>query len=161
MNAPAEEWRTVDGLRYQVSSLGRVKGHHGRILTPRVHPHGYMRVSLRGPELACDAYIHRLVCQAFHGAPPTADYQVDHKNKDRSDNRAANLRWVTRDENLRHRALPHGESHPHAKINSEIVAVIRMSPFQRGQDSKLAQEFGVSRETVRDIRLGKAWRHVQ
>lgn len=39
--------------------------------------------------------VHRLVILAFHGNPPSPGHTPDHINRDRTDNRAENLRWAT------------------------------------------------------------------
>lgn len=44
--------------------------------------------------------VHRIVCSAFHGAPPTDSHVVDHIDTNRANNRPENLRWVTRLENI-------------------------------------------------------------
>jgi len=44
--------------------------------------------------------IHRLICEAFHGAPPFPRAVVIHINEDALDNRPENLRWGTQKENL-------------------------------------------------------------
>ncbi len=44
--------------------------------------------------------VHRIVCSAFHNAPPTDNHVVDHIDTNRANNRAENLRWVTRLENV-------------------------------------------------------------
>ncbi|WP_433988793.1 hypothetical protein SuNHUV7_25280 (plasmid) [Pseudoseohaeicola sp. NH-UV-7] len=44
--------------------------------------------------------IHRIVCSAFHGAPPSDQHVVDHIDTNRANNRPENLRWVTRLENV-------------------------------------------------------------
>ena len=43
--------------------------------------------------------IHRLVCEAFHGSPPSSKHIVMHLNEEPTDNRAENLKWGTRKEN--------------------------------------------------------------
>lgn len=42
---------------------------------------------------------HFLVCLAWHGPRPSPRHQVDHIDRDRWNNRASNLRWVTPREN--------------------------------------------------------------
>lgn len=44
--------------------------------------------------------VHRIVCSAFHGQPPTDSHVVDHIDTNRANNRPDNLRWVTRLENV-------------------------------------------------------------
>ena len=44
--------------------------------------------------------VHRIVCVAFHGEPPTDRHVVDHIDTNRANNRPENLRWVTRLENV-------------------------------------------------------------
>ncbi len=44
--------------------------------------------------------IHRIIATAFHGEPPTNEYVVDHIDTNKQNNRATNLRWVTRLENI-------------------------------------------------------------
>ena len=48
-------------------------------------------------------YVHRLICEAFHGKCPEGKSQVDHLDRDPSNNRPENLRWVSPSENCRNR----------------------------------------------------------
>lgn len=109
-----EEWRPVVGYEglYEVSSHGRVRGLprvglNGRALplrtlTPITHPKGYVHYDLRREGSSSRVLAHRVVCHAFHGGAPTPDHtDVCHINEVKSDNRAENLRWGTRRENIR------------------------------------------------------------
>lgn len=44
--------------------------------------------------------VHRIVAAAFHGEAPSPGHVVDHIDTNRHNNRAENLRWVTRLENI-------------------------------------------------------------
>ncbi len=52
-----------------------------------------------GYHLIAGVPVHRIVCSAFHGQPPTDQHVVDHIDTNRANNRPENLRWLTRLEN--------------------------------------------------------------
>lgn len=95
----SECWRPVSrNPNYEVSDLGRVRrANTGRVLKPAQNSSragkrpGYFVVSL-GYALRCQ-YVHQLVAEAFLGPRP-AGHDTDHRDKDRSNNRASNLRWL-------------------------------------------------------------------
>jgi hypothetical protein len=104
-----EVWKPVPGYegRYEVSDQGRVLSTRTKLfLTPNVMTHGYVCVHLYsgGRHSRVVKTIHRLVADSF--VPnPYGDSEVNHKNFLRRDNRAENLEWVSRKENVRHALL--------------------------------------------------------
>ncbi|CAK9112041.1 unnamed protein product [Durusdinium trenchii] len=83
-----------------VSSLGRIKRKDGRISKGHRRKDGYCYFQ---PFHDCTIRVHRLVARAFLGTPPSPEHlEVNHKDRDRSNNAVHNLEYVTHSENLAH-----------------------------------------------------------
>jgi hypothetical protein len=96
------QWRYISGMegRYEVSETGKVRNSvTGRELKPGKCSNGYLRIALG--RTSPNNLVHRLVAKAF--CPGfVSGLDVNHKNGVRTDNRAANLEWVTRSGNIDH-----------------------------------------------------------
>lgn len=92
-----EVWVSVFNGKAAVSNLGRWKSSQGHISFPRPATNGYVSVCFNTKNYK----LHVLVCTAFHGPKPSPKHTVNHKDKDRSNNSASNLEWMTyRDQSL-------------------------------------------------------------
>ena len=104
-----EVWKTVDGFEnYEVSNLGNIRS-KDRIVTRKGYSarlkgallktnlcNGYPRVALyTGNRKSVKQFlVHRLVAAAFIPNPDNLPY-VNHKDENKSNNRADNLEWCT------------------------------------------------------------------
>lgn len=182
-----EVWKPAPGFpEYAVSSEGRVmrtvesqKGNLPKVLKPWTTRQGYKIVTLFANARASRKQISRLVCEAFHGPSPSTEHHAAHGDGDPSNNRATNLRWATRKENMadcllhgtramgaRHgrntkpERTPRGSSHGFSKLTERDVLSIRAAPRNPGSGVRLAAQYGVSASLICRIRLRKNWRHV-
>lgn len=173
-----EIWKDVLGYegKYQVSNLGRVKrcadnspGSRGRlkkkkeiILKPTLGANKYLSVSLGKFKKNT---VHRLVAIHFCEQKPGKNH-VDHINSERTDNRAANLRWVTQQENNSWQKRVVGSEHSNSKLTEKDVKHIR-DEFDRmsnaklyGAYTKIAKGYGINSVSVYDIVNRRTWKHV-
>lgn len=154
-----------------VSNLGRVKSMilGGRVLNGHIDKDGYRRVRLDGRQ----ERVHRLVCEAYHGPPPEG-FEVCHSDGSRTNNRADNLRWGSKSENVRdsvahgtHRytqppneTRPRGEKNRSSKLTDSIVAECRHRHANGESGRSLAAEFGVGSASMSRALRGETWTHL-
>lgn len=102
--AELEVWRQIkDFENYEISSLGRVHNTKtGRMLKLNKKG-GYIYTGLSAISQKKSIPVHRLVALAFIENPENKP-QVNHKDKNRSNNSVANLEWTTALENNLHRS---------------------------------------------------------
>lgn len=74
-----------------------------RRLKPTPQSKGYMRVTLSNNGIRKEKYVHRMVIETFENEFITKDDQINHKNKDKRNNKIDNLEIMTLWENIKHR----------------------------------------------------------
>lgn len=105
-----EEWRDVVGYEglYLVSNMGQIKNvdntskWYGKILKQHLQSSGfYMQAYLIKDGNRRQLLVHKIVAQAF--IPNSYNLpQVNHKDEDKTNNRATNLEWCTAQHNANH-----------------------------------------------------------
>lgn len=90
--------------------------------------------------------VHRLVCLAFHGQPPTSKHETRHLNGKKHDNKPTNLTWGTRSENVLD-SVRHG-THYCCKMTIDDVKEARRLSELGLSHRDIAEIFGVARCTI-------------
>lgn len=172
-----EIWAPVVGYEglYSVSNLGRVKretdshcSQAGKILKSCANSRGYSIVVLISDRRKRSSkYVHRLVCTAFNGLPPSSAHAVNHLNGNKQDNRDHNLEWVTQKENVLHafrlklRSGFLGEQNGGARLDNEDVTQIRLLAATRNlTQRRLGMLYNVHPATIGCILRGQTWKHL-
>lgn len=90
--------------KYEVCEDGRIRLKGGIDL--ETYDYGgrpgsrYVGVTLGKPY-----YVHRVVCEAFHGAPPTPKHTVEHNDGNKRNNHKDNLCWLPMGENNKRKGV--------------------------------------------------------
>lgn len=143
---------------YEISDLGRLrhtyKNGKSIILQPKNNggKSKYLFYVINGQKY----YAHHLVMYYFVGARPSIEFEIDHIDRDPTNNQKSNLRFLHYTENrLR------GNDHPNAKLTAEKVVIIRQMANLTGYTQKqIGNFFGVSNQTISKITRGQRWSHV-
>ena len=151
-----------DGIIYEdnylVFSNGDVFNLNGVKMTPSIDRSGYLHGLINGRSKS----YHRIIAECFVPNPYNK-HDVNHVNGIKTDNRAENLEWCTRSENVIHaykNGLERpvvGANHHSSKLDDGSVRYIRRS---NKSNYRLAKELGVDPSTIRDARNKKTWRHI-
>jgi hypothetical protein len=127
-----EEWRVVAEFpNYEVSNQARVRNTTtGFMLKTQYDKDGYAFACISHAGRAKNLWIHRLVAQTFIGEIPP-DMEVDHIDRNRTNNAISNLRIITKTQNIRNSSRRNGHEH-------EFVAEL-------SQDAIMVEEYGEHR----------------
>lgn len=163
-----ELWRPVKNYigYYDVSSQGRIRslggrrGSSERVLKP-ANMKGYLCVSLSASGTKRTRLVHHLVAEAFIDNPNGLT-EVNHIDGDKKNNHRHNLEWTSHADNIAHAVDTgltdnKGEKHGMHKLTENNVEHIRRSILS---GAVLAKHYGISEQTISDIRLGKSWKHL-
>ena len=102
------EFRKIKSLNflYEVSEDGRIvrNSRSKKCLNAMQNNCGYWKVNVRVKGKTKQVYIHRLVAECWLGDCPKG-YEVDHIDRNKSNNHYSNLRYVTRFDNNENRVV--------------------------------------------------------
>ena len=139
-----EEYRFVDGTEGNmvISANGDVLKRYPRscryggrkdyyeVVHPKQNVAGYLQINV--PIRNTTTLVHRLVAETFLDNPKGYN-EIDHRNHNRLDNRAENLRWCTHSENMSNSNKPKVKS-CWKNITAEDISSGEIYEFSRFRD---------------------------
>lgn len=159
-----EIWKPVIEFpsHYCVSDNGNVKRTKkgsgavlGKNLKPGKDAGGYCKVVLSIEGIKHNRNVHNLVAEAFLGPRPEGQL-VRHLDGNKRNNTLDNLAYGTGSQNvadsIKHGTCAFGDKHPSSKLTEKEVECIIQ---EKGRHKDIALKYGVSRQLVGLIKLGK------
>lgn len=148
--------------RIVTDRFGKTYGLKGRILKTNKTKNGYLLVHLSKNGQVTPVYIHKIVAKLFVSNPNNLPV-VNHKDGNKENCKASNLEWVTYSENNQHAydtgLHPKGEQQYKAKLTEANIREIR-NLGKYGTLQSIADKYGVSKATIRDVLLFRTWKGV-
>ena len=133
---------------------GVIYGKRGKPMVGHIDRSGYKEVLLSENGSTKNHLAHRLILSTFAPIENMSNYDINHKNGNKLDNRVDNLEWCTKSENTRHsykNGLQKQITNPYGTfrvLTENDLDTIR-DLHERGYiDKDIASELGCSREVV-------------
>lgn len=150
-----EEWKDCYGYEdcYEISNLGNIRSkpnrqntkRQGRLIKTHQGKNDYIYVCLSKDGTSKTWNIHRLVALTFLDNPLNLS-QVDHIDRNKSNNVVTNLRWVSNAENQANRGMPKNNT----SGEMYITVLYRVSIIRNGVKTQKAFN---SMEEAKQFRL--------
>lgn len=155
-----EIWLPIkDFPNYEVSSEGRVRNKHGRVLRPGTNNLGYPVVTLSDGHRRCTKTVHRLVALTFYDTDGTG-LVVDHIDGDKQHNHISNLEFCSSGENNA-RAYKTGLRQPARQHDHPTCKKVRVVETGKVYKSiaECARSIGANKRHITDCLHGRLKRH--
>lgn len=185
------EWRLIPGFPdYEVSDQGIVRRAVAHPRRPNDYPAGYvmavwttkrkvarkdghvtdlsyLAVTLTDRERGTKKHllVHRAVAYAFIGPQPSPKHQIAHRDGDRTNNRASNLRWATgienQDDRIVHGTSNRGSRHGMSKLTEADVRAIRARGAAGERACDIARDYPINSDSTAALLRGTTWKHLE
>lgn len=138
----------------------------GKVFKQSRNEFGYINVSVPSGEKgkSVKRKVHRLVAQTFIPNPENKR-EVNHIDGNKENNHVSNLEWVTSKENKSHAWENNlysaiGENHHDALHSEDFIRELCKMMEDGWRNKEIAEETGLSKDFISDIRTGRTWKSV-
>ena len=162
--------REINGVEYIISDKGKIystknigRGKYGKELKQRLDASGYPIVTVGKNFNRRVKRVHRIIAETFIPNPENLS-EVDHLNRDRANNDATNLCWISSFDNKSQIPFEvRSESHKHenngrAKLSINEVNYIRELYKSGVSIAEIARMYERGYSTIFNIVKYKTWR---
>lgn len=169
-NLPGEIWRDIPGFegKYHISNMGRVKvlnrqnTGQEKIMEQQLNRSNgrYLMIQLYKNNRPYTFTVHRLVGIVF--IPNSKNYpELNHRFGIKIDNRATELEWCTRLQNIRHAyrnlKMNRGLNNHNSKFsNQDIIDIF----YSHGTHREIARKYGVAHTVIGNIKRKNSYKAI-
>lgn len=119
---------------------------------------GYVKITLNMNGEEIDCFEHRLIWMYFNGEIPEG-MEVNHIDGVKDNNNIDNLELLTPQKNSQH-AMIFGLRKRNKLTSNDVLEIKKLLITTSLTMREISKIFGVSRDTIKDIKQGKTWSYV-
>lgn len=165
-------WKTIPNFeKYEISNDGKIRSYqkdwNGKILKQKTDKDGYKEIGLYKNGEKYYFRVHRLVLSVYNPIENESEFEVNHKNGIKDDNRIENLEWCTPLENTRHaiklgnRDPRKGEDNGMSKLTkNEVLEIVKLNKDTDMTHKEISNNYNVGRSTITRVLNGVLWSEV-
>ena len=148
---------------YYITKNGEVWSEYSqKFISTQKDKDGYLKVRIACTDLPSGRWktsVHRLVLETYQPFIGMENFQVNHIDGNKENNRLDNLEWVTCQQNIAHAMNNHlrAEINGSAKLTKEQVHLICKLLEEGNTNLFLGKIFNVHPDTIGRIRRKKSW----
>lgn len=138
-----------------------------KILSYQLDKDGYAKVQMMSDDGKRHRYsVHRLILENFCPIPDMDQFQVNHKDGNKLNNKLENLEWTTCSENNKHKyriglATQKGENNGASKLTEDNVKeIIQLLLSKKYTQKEIGQLYNVSEDCIGAIKQKKNWKYL-
>jgi hypothetical protein len=170
--AISDDFREYKGYRVYANGNIASSKNPSKLLKPVPNNCGYGRVTICSEGTKRLIFVHRIIAELFLSKPSGAD-QINHKDKNKTNNSVNNLEWVTCSENHLH-SFKNGRAGSNAnknggisgiknhqsKLNDKLVLEIYDMTQHKVPQRQIAAHYNINQALVQRIAHKRVWRHL-
>lgn len=159
---------------YEVSTYGRLRSYQGEEKEGKIIKgsviQGYRSLNIRlSGGKTINRYVHKLVADFFVKKESEDCKYVIHLDFDKQNNRADNLKWVTKDQMVEHnrenpavinRQIPKRTSN-YKLTETKVRMIKKLLKSDKSRLKMIAKQFGITHTQLNRIRSGENWKNVK
>lgn len=162
-----EIWKEIiEFASFEVSNYGNIRNKRTKKIKKfQINHAGYYRVDLWQNCKKYTKRVNRLVAIAFVPNPNNLP-EVNHEDGIKTNNFPSNLKWCTREYNMKHAVKTGlkkpslGEKNGWSRFTEKDIFKMRELRMLGESLSKIANQFETSKTTISRIVNGRAWNHI-
>lgn len=143
---------------YNIYDNGLIVRKDGSMPPKHINHYGYYVIYMK--EFRRYFLVHRIICTKFNNIENSFMYVVNHKDENKTNNRADNLEFITIEENVIYSKKHNKNKARKHALSDDVVISIYIDICSGMSYSKIEEKYNISKSTLSNIRRKKTHKNI-